>query len=72
MRWNLAVEHGHEVSDRFLEIYRTLGGEASGDLWYWDLVTVMDLFADGDAGSLLPKGDLTRLEQHVASALAHF
>ena len=72
MRWNLAVEHGPEVADRFLDMYRTLGWEPPGDLWYWDLVTVLDLFADGDAGSPLPKGDLTRLEQHVTSALAHF
>ncbi len=71
MRWNLAVEHGPEVADRFLEIYRDLGGEVSGSLWYWDLVTVMDLFADAEAGSPLPKGDLMRLERHVVSTLPH-
>ncbi len=71
MRWNLAVEHGPEVADRFLEIYRALGGEVLGDLGYWDLITVVDLFADGETGSPLPKGDLMRLERHVVSVLTH-
>jgi len=70
MRWNLAVKHGREVADRFLETYQAHGDEVPDDLPYWDLVTVMDLFADRDAGSPLPKRDLMRLERHVASALA--
>jgi aminoglycoside phosphotransferase (APT) family kinase protein len=71
MRWNLAVEYEPRTADQFLDFYQTVGGEVPGDLWYWDLVTVMDLFADGDTGSPLPLRDLTRLKRFVAAALAH-
>ena len=70
MRWNLAVDYGLDVADEFLERYRTLVAHAVDDHAYWDLVTVLDLVGDLDPSDPPPKEDLSRLEEHVARALA--
>ena len=64
MRWNLALDHGLEAANAFLEAYRSLAGESCEDQPYWDLVTALDVMADVDPGELRP------LEAYVASLSA--
>lgn len=70
MRWNLAVEHGPEVADRFLDAYRRQPAEVFDHHPYWDVVTLFDLVADVDPNSPLPQRDVVRLERYLTAVLA--
>ena len=69
MRWNLLLDHGQRVADRFLACYGATTGSPIHDQAYWDLVSLFDLLLDGeDAGDIEPD-DLRRLEEYAANAL---
>jgi aminoglycoside phosphotransferase (APT) family kinase protein len=60
LRWNLATEFGQRVADAVLPHPEHHP--------YYDVVTALDVVADLDAA--LPDADVSRLEEHVARALA--
>jgi aminoglycoside phosphotransferase (APT) family kinase protein len=69
MRWNLVVDHGQRVADRFLAGYEAATGWQLRDQGYWDLVALLDLLLDqDDAGDIEPE-DLRRLETYAEAAL---
>jgi aminoglycoside phosphotransferase (APT) family kinase protein len=69
MRWNLAAEHGADVADRFLDVYRRQTTGVFHHDPYWDVVTLVDLLADVNPNSPLPKADVLRLERYLAAIL---
>ena len=69
MRWNLALTYGVDAADEFLRLHRPLASEAFDDQPYWDLVTILDLVYEIDAGDW-PRFDLERLERYVEGVLA--
>jgi aminoglycoside phosphotransferase (APT) family kinase protein len=69
MRWNLLVDHGHPVADRFLDCYRAITGHACDDQPYWDLVSLLDLLLDGDDPGDIRPSDLRRFEAYARTAL---
>jgi hypothetical protein len=69
MRWNLVVDHGQRVADRFLASYEATTGWQLRDQGYWDLAALLDLLLDqDDAGDIEPE-DLRRLETYAEAAL---
>jgi len=70
MRWNLVVDHGQAVADRFLASYRATIGAAFDDQPYWDLVSLLDLLLDGDDPGDIEPRDLQRLEDYAMTALS--
>ena len=71
MRWNLVLDHGQQVADRFLACYRAITGRALHDQSYWDLVSLLDLLLDGDEPGDIEPGDLRRLEAYAKTVLTH-
>jgi len=71
MRWNLVVDHGQQVADRFLDCYRATTGGAPDDQSYWNLVSLLDLLlaGDDDPGDIEP-ADLRRFEEYAKTVLA--
>ncbi|MDQ2706136.1 MAG: phosphotransferase [Actinomycetota bacterium] len=70
MRWNLVLDHGPVVADRFLRCYRTATGDSPAHQSYWDLVSLFDLLLDQDAPGDLGPDDLRRLEDYATTLLA--
>jgi aminoglycoside phosphotransferase (APT) family kinase protein len=68
MRWNLVVDYGAAVAERFLRHCRELWeiGESQA---YWDVRTAVDLVGDVDPNDPLAANELSALEAHVARAL---
>jgi hypothetical protein len=60
LRWNLATKYGQRVADALLPHPEHHP--------YYDVVTALDVIADLEAA--LPDADVSRLEEHVAHALA--
>jgi aminoglycoside phosphotransferase (APT) family kinase protein len=48
MRWNLVLDGGQPIADRFLACYQALTGTSLDDQPYWDLVSLFDLLLDID------------------------
>lgn len=69
MRWNLAVVHGREAADTFLEHYRRLSSDTEGDQAYWDVVTLLDVVFPELTPDGWPQGWEQRLEQYLESVL---
>jgi aminoglycoside phosphotransferase (APT) family kinase protein len=46
MRWNLVLDGGQPIADRFLACYQALTGTSLNDQPYWDLVSLFDLLLD--------------------------
>ena len=72
MRWNLVLDYGQAVADRFFACYQAATGRAVEDQPYWDLVSLFDLLLDADPddpGDIDPE-DLRALEDHAATALS--
>ena len=71
MRWNLVLDCGRGVADRFLACYQAATGHALADQPYWDLVSLFDLLLDADPDDPgdIDSNDLRRLEAYAASAL---
>lgn len=70
MRWNLVLDHGQQVAERFLASYRATTGRALPDQSYWDLVSLLDLLLDGDEPGDLEPGDLRRFEDYAETVLS--
>jgi aminoglycoside phosphotransferase (APT) family kinase protein len=70
MRWNLALTHGVNVADEFLALYRAASPADGGDQRYWDLVTLLDLVCDINAGDTPAPHEVARLEQYASRLLA--
>lgn len=70
MRWNLVLDHGRRVADRYLACYREITGRALADQPYWDLVSLLDLLLDGDDPGDIEPHDLRRLEDYASTVLA--
>lgn len=69
-RWNLALEHGPEAADLFLDVYGKLSADVFDQHPYWDLVTLLDFMADVNANSPIPVHDILRLEAYLSALLA--
>jgi aminoglycoside phosphotransferase (APT) family kinase protein len=70
MRWNLLLDHGQAVADRFLAGYQAATGRAVDDQPYWDLVSLFDLLLDLEDGpGDIDPNDLRALEDYAATAL---
>jgi hypothetical protein len=41
MRWNLILDGGQPIADRFLACYQALTGTSLDDQPYWDLVSLV-------------------------------
>ena len=69
MRWNLVLDHGQTVADRFLAFYQATTGHALIDQPYWDLVSLFDLLLDADPDDPgdIDSDDLRALETYAAS-----
>jgi hypothetical protein len=48
MRWNLVLDGGQPIADRFLACYQALTGTSLDDQPHWDLVSLFDLLLDID------------------------
>jgi phosphotransferase family enzyme len=48
MPWNLVLDGGQPIADRFLACYQAITGTSLDDQPYWDLVSLFDLLLDGD------------------------
>jgi aminoglycoside phosphotransferase (APT) family kinase protein len=48
MRWNLLLDGGQPIADRFLACYQALTGTSLDAQPYWDLVSLFDLLLDRD------------------------
>lgn len=71
MRWNLVLDHGQAVANRFLACYQAANGRAVEDQPYWDLVSLFDLLlAGGDEPGDIDPDDLRVLEDYAATALS--
>lgn len=64
MRWNLVLDDGLELADRFLTCYQTVTGHSTTDQPYWDLVSLFDLLLDRDPTN---PGDLDTQDQQRLS-----
>jgi aminoglycoside phosphotransferase (APT) family kinase protein len=64
MRWNLVLDGGQPIADRFLACYQALTGTSLDDQPYWDLVSLFDLLPDIDAD------DQRHLTTYVKKVLA--
>jgi aminoglycoside phosphotransferase (APT) family kinase protein len=69
-RWNLALHHGPDAADLFLDAYRKLPADVFDHHPYWDLVTLLDFVADVKPNSPLPENDILRLEEYLPDVLA--
>ncbi len=70
MRWNLVLDYGQHVADRFLACYRATTGRALHNQSYWDLVSLLDLLDGGDPGDIEPD-ELRRFEDYAKTVLSH-
>lgn len=71
MRWNLVIDHGQAIADRFLACYRaTSATVALDDQPYWDLVSLLDRLLDGDDPGDIGPHDLRRLEDYATTVLS--
>jgi len=68
MRWNLAVDYGPAVADRFLACYRAATGLGLEHQAHWDLVSLLDLLLD--IGEPAEPADLRAFERYAAALLA--
>jgi hypothetical protein len=48
LKWNLVLDSGLQLADRFLACYQTTTGISSTNQPVWDLVSLFDLLLDGD------------------------
>ena len=48
IRWNLVLDAGQPIADRFLACYQALTGISLDDQPYWDLISLFDLVLDRD------------------------
>ncbi len=70
MRWNLVLDCGQTVADRFLASYQAITGRPTADQGYWDLVSLFDLLLDvGDEPGDITPDDLRLLEAHARAAM---
>ncbi len=70
VRWNLVIDHGQSVADRFLACSQATTGTAFDDQPYWDLVSLLDLLLDGDDPGDIKPDDLQRFEDYAAASLS--
>ena len=68
MRWNLAVAHGVEAADGFLDHYHALSG-AQPDQGYWDVVILLDVIPELKPHDVPATWKLERLDEYLASVL---
>ena len=72
MRWNLVLDGGQPIADRFLACYQALTGTSLDDQPYWDLVSLFDLLLDLDPDHPgdIDTDDHRRLTTYVKKVLA--
>ncbi len=72
MRWNLVLDGGQPIADRFLACYQAISGISLDDQPYWDLVSLFDLLLDRDPDHPgdIDDDDRRRLTTYVETALA--
>jgi aminoglycoside phosphotransferase (APT) family kinase protein len=72
MRWNLVLDGGQPIADRFLACYQDLTGTSLDDQPYWDLVSLFDLLLDVDPDHPgdIDADDQRHLTTYVKSVLA--
>ncbi|MFI6522360.1 phosphotransferase family protein [Spirillospora sp. NPDC050679] len=68
MRLGLALRHGVQAADRFLEVFDQVSGGHEHDP-YWDLRCLLDLLPE-DGGRVLPEEDVPLCEEYLAALLA--
>lgn len=71
MRWNLILDHGQEIADRFLACHRSVTGTAGEHQPYWDLVSLLELLLEvnGEGPGDLTPADVQRLEDYARTVL---
>ncbi len=72
MRWNLVLDYGPAVADRFLACYRAATGDPLHHQPYWDLVSLLDLLLDGDDPGDIDSDDLRRFADYAGSLLSRW
>jgi hypothetical protein len=72
MRWNLVLDGGQSVADRFLACYQALTGTSLDDEPYWDLGSLFNLLLDIDPDHPgdIDADDHHRLTTYVKKVLA--
>jgi hypothetical protein len=72
MRWNLVLDGGQPIADRFLACHQALTGTSLDDQPYWDLVSLFDLLLDidQDRPSDIDADDQRQLTTYVKKVLA--
>jgi aminoglycoside phosphotransferase (APT) family kinase protein len=74
MRWNLVLDGGQQIADRFLACYQALTGTSLDDQPYWDLVNLFDLLLDRDPDHPgdIDANDQRHLTTYVKNVLAAY